>query len=162
MNALTNSADVAHRDVITVFSIKFDRKLSKNQKRKERAKLGKVLLKQGMLGQHVCELWLVVSKAEHSAKQVEHTMLASTLMAKTVEQLTLSGSYSFMDFFVLNQGQLKRKADGLIRHWGIRLAQNLLRDGCIQSPAGRDLQASLHAVSKPGNHVSRINVRYGA
>lgn len=162
MNASINSADFAHRDVITVFSIKFDRKLSKHQKRKERAKLSKVLLEQGMLGQHVSELWLVISKAEHSGKQVERTMLANTLIAKTVEQLDLCGSYSFLDFFVLNQGLLKRQADGLIRHWGIRLAQNLLRGGCIQSAAGRDLLASLHAFSKPANHVSRIKVRYGA
>ena len=159
MNASTNSADVAHRDVITVFSIKFDRKLSKHQKRKERAKLGKVLLKQGMLGQHVCELWLVVSKAEHSAKQVEHTMLASTLMAKTVEQLTLSGSYSFLDFFALNQVQRKRKADGRIRHWGILLTQNLLQDVYIQSPTGRNRQASLQALKQPINVLSRNKLR---
>lgn len=161
MNAFAHCADIARKDVISVFSVKFTRKFSKTQKAKARAKLAKALRKHGILSQYTGNIWLTLSLGKHTQTQLTHAMLACTLKAHTVEQLDIHGCFSFRDFFALNKSQAKCSADEVVRRWGVRLAQNLIRVGGIDSPAGQNLQRSLFDLARTDAHVSRLIVSFG-
>lgn len=161
MNAFAHRADIAPKEVISVFSVKFTRNFSKTQKAKAQAKLAKTLRKQGLLSQYTGNIWMTLSLRKHSHMQMTHAMLASTLKAHTVERLDLHGCYSFRDFFTLNKSQAKYSAEEVVRRWGVRLAQNLIRVGGIDSPAGQNLQRSLFDLARTDAHVSRLIVSFG-